>query len=144
MTSAESIRFKLTCSDQRSSGLVQLPAELLSKILFLLLKHDGILSTHVLTARDKWTQLSPQLLRTCQILYYEAQHILYRQNVAPIRICANPRTQKNVLSVQVLDACAWFFDPTCDHGFPHLLRSRARKDSIGILVIVPLLKLCKR
>jgi len=83
---APMVGFALPANPQVLSRFVQLPPELKLIIFRLLLKSSGPLEPqgslrpNDIGLYDQQTQLSSQLLRTCQTLFLEAGDMLYRQN----------------------------------------------------------------
>lgn len=93
--------FQRPYNPQISSSLLQLPAELRSKILRLLLLHRGTISPwswyiHVLDPergancyepqRGDWLLLSAHILRCCQLIYRDGVAILYQENTICIEV----------------------------------------------------------
>lgn len=82
--------FRLAQENQHASQLVQLPTELRVKILRMLLRHDDRLPLgriwHSLPGHvgSYCVELSSQILSACQVLYGEAYHVLYRENIIPV------------------------------------------------------------
>ena len=91
---------------QKGSRLMQLPAEIRVKILRSLLKaNESIVPFYNGSSDLTWghqrdlvkykdnTQLSAQVMRACQKLHGEAQHILYAENTLDIQILPRSRNE---------------------------------------------------
>ena len=82
------IVFQQSSRRQSASRLLSMPSELRLLILRNLLKHEDVLQPLRWTGRQEYkatVQLSAQLLQTCQQLYAEASHVLYKENIVEIR-----------------------------------------------------------
>lgn len=115
--------FRLARNNQHESSLLQLPTELLCKILRMLLRHHDRLPFRLKYASGKypelpgWIDLSSQMLASCQVLYKEAYHILYRENV--VRVCfSRCHSSDSRLFISILH-CAAFTINTPAETYPH-------------------------
>ncbi|KAK5942039.1 hypothetical protein PMZ80_005992 [Knufia obscura] len=81
--------FTLSCDPQAGSILMHLAPEIRSMIFKRLLKSDAPLWTKRTLGEEKYTdntQLSAQILRTCQQIYHEGSLILYNENILSIAV----------------------------------------------------------